>query len=469
MSLQAQLAALLTEMERRNPASTLQPLMAGLFDRQRALLLDKSTRKAALCSRRAGKSHTAAVACIRALLDPVEADSAYIGITRGAAKKILFSLLRRLNDKYDLHLHFNLADLTVEHENGNTLYITGAHNEDDTEKLRGLKLKLAILDECASFKSHMAYLVDEVLEPTLIDCNGTMMQIGTPSANPIGNYFHNVTTGGDKGYAIHRWTLLDNPHIPHARTWLDNYRERKGWGLDHPIYRREWLGEWTISDDQMVYKYKAENQHYALLPRGIQFHHVIGVDLGFNDAFALTVLAYSEDARNVWLVKEVIREGLIPAKMAEIIQNMKAIYNPVAIVADHGGLGKAICEEFNQRYHLNILPAEKSKKLAYIELLNGDLLSGMVKIRSDSVVAREMQALQWDADRPGKEDERMPNDGVDSLLYAWRQCRHYLGLDREAMPEPGTPEAINYAAKQAETEEAEAMASGIQEPWYIDP
>jgi hypothetical protein len=239
-----------------------------LFDKQKAFLSDKSKRKAAICSRRAGKSHSVAVDLIQSLMEPAEGDCAYIGLTRGTAKKVLFNLVLRFNEKFFLGLEANRADLTFTNPaNGNTLYITGANTEDDAEKLRGLKLKKVVLDEVASFRMHLNYLIEEVLEPTLIDLNGELILIGTPSANPGENYFFKVTTGLEGGWSVHKWTLLDNPFIPHAASWLKDYKLRKRWADDNPILLREWQGEWTIDLSSLVYKYSKALNHFDVLPQ----------------------------------------------------------------------------------------------------------------------------------------------------------------------------------------------------------
>jgi len=443
----------------------LNKLFSGLFPQQRDFIFDPSKRKAAICSRRAGKSTAGGAYLVKEVLTGVEGDVAYIGLTRGAAKKVMFQPLLRMNQKYNLGLEFNRSELTATTPRGDTIYMTGAHTEDDTEKLRGLKFKLILLDECASFKAHLNYLIEEVLEPTLIDTDGTLALIGTPSANPGSNYFHKATQDPSEGYGVHKWTILNNPYIPHAGKWLADYKKRKGWDDDHPIYRREWLGEWTTDGDSLVYKYKKDRNDYETLP-ALKFQYVIGCDIGYNDAFTICVLAYCEDTRNVYVVHEYRKSGLIPAQMAEQIRIVQEKYKPISIVADHGGLGKAICEEFRARYHLPIKPAEKSQKRMNIELMNGDLISGLLKIKYDSHLAKEMMMLQWDADRPGKEDERTPNDLCDSALYSFREAKHYLGEDKPEPPEFGTDSYWNLEAKKMLDAELEAANNETQESWW---
>jgi hypothetical protein len=452
-------------MVRRSRLERLEPIRKTLFPEQVGFIWDPARRKAAVCSRRAGKTTAASYYALLGLFSPLEGDVAYIGLTRSSAKKLMFRQIERWNKTYNLGLHFDRQDLVITNELGNSLFVTGAHTEDDTEKLRGHKLNLCILDESASFRAHLKYLIEEVLEPTLIDTDGTLALIGTPSANPGENYFYRATTGEEPGYSVHRWTILENPYIPHASRWLRDYRDRKGWDEAHPIYRREWLGEWTTDGDSLVYRYDRKRNHYDALPAR-RFDYVLGVDLGYRDAFACAVLAYSADDRRVFVVEQFKRGRLIPAEMAEVILGFMRKYDPVSIVADHGGLGKAICEEFKSRYAIPLKAAEKQNKAAYIELMNGDLLSGALLIQDNTPLVHEMKMLQWDPDRPGKEDERTANDICDAALYAWREAKHFLGSEKPDLPAEGTREAHELEARRILEADLEAMEREQGVPWW---
>lgn len=440
-------------------------LIDTLFPKQRAFVLDPARRKAGICSRRAGKTTGEAVSLLLSADDDQPGDVAYIGLTIGQAKRLMLRPLQKLNKQFDLGFTFHLADLTATAPNGNVIYLCGANTEEDTEKLRGLKLKKAALDESASFRVHLRYLIEEVLEPALIDTDGVLELIGTPSANPIENYFHKATTEAAEGFSVHSWTILDNPFIPHAAKWLKDYCKRKGWDDSHPIFQREWLGKWTTDGDTLVYKWSRAKNHYDELPTQ-KLMHVMGVDLGFDDAFTICVLGFSEETRRCYVVHQFKKAGLLPAQMAEEIKRVRAQFSPISIVADHGGLGKAICMEFQQRYSIPLKPAEKSQKAAYIELINGDLLSGMVKIKEGSPLVNEMRVLQWDPDKPGKEDERTPNDLCDAFAYSWREAKHYLGEDKPPAPEKDSAAYWEAEAKRMEEQEMEAFEGQSKQAWW---
>ena len=442
-------------------------LKQSLFKPQSKMLNDKSKRKAAICSRRAGKTFVVGTDLLNGIYDRTPGDCAYIGLTRGHAKKLMFNHVQKLQKKYNYKLTPNRAELTWTcDKTGNTLYITGANNEEDTEKLRGLSLKKIVLDEAASFKHHINYLIDEVLEPTTIDTHGEITMIGTPSANPLDeNIFYRVTSGIEKGWSTHKWTILDNVYIPHAHQWLEDYRVRKGWDTNHPAYLREWCGLWTTDKSSLVYKYDEAKQDYDKLPEGFKWTYVLGVDLGFDDAFAIVVLAFSYELPNhVFVVDEFKKEGLIPERMAHQIMLMKEAYRPVAIVADTGGLGKAIVEEFKYRYRLNVEKADKAGKLAFIEIVNGDLYSGILKIKSNSELVKEMKTHQWDPEsQKQKEDDRTENHLNDSLLYCYKKVKHYLASPKLDEPPAGSNKALDKEAERMLKLELERMKKRIEE------
>ena len=446
-------------------------LKSLMFDKQINFFNDPSKRKAAICSRRAGKSTGCGIHLAEGVFDPIEGDVAYITLTRKNAKRIMFNPLKRMNEKYGWGLVANEADLSLKAPNGNMIYCTGAHTEDEVEKLRGLKFKSVILDEVASFRSYLNYMIEDVLEPTLMDLDGEMIMIGTPNSNPNGNLFHAVTTGLEEGWSVHRWTVLDNPFIPHAAKWLADYKKRKNWSDDNPVYMREWLGLWCTDVDTLVYKYNpSRNGYEGSLPneQHDKWYYVIGVDIGFDDAFTICVNAFNYNRNEIYTVDQYKKSQLIPAKMAEKIKEYSDKWNPIKIVGDHGGLGKAICEEFNQRYGIGIHPAEKQKKFAFIEIANGDLQAGLVKIKAGSELAKEMSLHQWHPENPEKEDDATPNDLCDAWLYSYRECKHFQGEYKKPDPVKGSVAAYELEAdKILEAEmaafEREQSADWIEE------
>lgn len=425
-------AAFLRELVRRfgdgddGGTSISQRVLEGLFPAQRAFVEDPARRKGAVCSRRAGKTHAAA----RFMLATADRYPAslipYIGLTRISAKRILWPVLQALDREMRLGLKFNHTELTATLPNGSTLLLTGADKADEIEKLRGSKYPLVVLDECQSFGAHIEALVDEVLEPATIDYDGSIVMLGTPAAACAGMFYEAMTAPAGR-WAVHHWTLLDNPSIPHAESWLAEMRAAHGWEEAHPIYQREWKGRWVRSLDSLVYRFRDDANVYDTLPQAHPWLYGLGVDVGFSDATAMTVGAWTAQDPKLYVPEVFRRSGMTVEEVALKIRSIRERYRLAYIVIDEGGLGKMIAEELRTRYGIPCEQADKRQKPDAIEIVNGEFLAGRIQIhRSCRDLIGELRLLQWDADKPGKEDERFPNDTCDSFLYMARAARHYL-------------------------------------------
>ena len=426
------------------------------FQHQIDFIADPSKLKTALCSRRAGKTHAAAVYLLKEMVEYPGSEAAYIALTRSNAKRVMWPKLKQLSHQNSLGLHFNNSELFCTFPNGSVIYLTGANDSADVDKLRGSAFRLVVLDECASFGRHMDELVEEALEPTLIDCDGTLCMIGTPNAHCSGIFFR-MTTMEDSDYSNHAWTIMENPHIPHAKDWLDQRMTRRGWDSDHPVFMREWCGKWVRSADSLVYRISEDKNIYETLPvNDFDFEYILGVDLGFEDATAFTVVAFSRDLPFLYLIDEFKASHMIPTEIAQHIRELTNVYEFIKIVVDTGGLGKSIAEEFRIRYQLPITPASKYDKFAYIELLNSDLASGFIKLPRGSGLEDEWRLLQWDEKRQ-KESERCENHLSDAFLYAWRESRHYCSEELVRAPKYGTNQWFTDECAKMEEEELQRL------------
>lgn len=445
-----------------------------LFPVQLNFVLDQSKRKAAVCSRRAGKSFSIAVMLILAALKHQDAHCPYITLTRMQGKRILWPALRKLDRTYDLGMKFNLQELSATLPNGSTIFICGANDESEIERLRGIAVPIAVIDEAQAFRPFIRKLIHDILDACTMDLDGQIVLTGTPNAGCVG-LFYEATTGdvpqGEKdefaseegsenaaGWSVHHWTVLQNCHLgpdpDYPRRWLAEYKRRNRWTDDHPTYRREWLGEWVRDENALVYKLK----HYSIvdkLPEAPDLEYILGVDFGFVDATAYSILAFSELLAEVYVVETLKEEGQIPSAIAARIDKLNRQYDFVSMVGDPGGGGKFVIEEANTRFGLSMQVAEKSGKNAFIDLLNGDLAAGTFKVlRHCTELIEEVALLQWkdhpddvlDQDgRVKRNDRRIPDpryaDHVcDATLYAYREARHFLHENIENLPLEGSKE-----------------------------
>ena len=479
-------------------------ILGDLFPEQQIVVSDFSDRKSLLTPRRAGKTHVAiAYALIVACLN-ANCRVPIITLTLKSAKKLYWAPLAAFSKKYGLGLKYSYTDNTATLANGSIVYLGGAETKSDIEKWRGGSYKLVIIDECKSFNINIFNeLIYEILEPAAGDCDGTIMIIGTPG-NILDGPFYEATAPGlldDSGDLItidayepegfwanpptrhdvvikprwvrHHWTTQQNTFKP--ETWDNALRAkaRNRWSNENPIWVREWLGQWVSSAETQVYALQSivknaggpSNALCVWAPRlnehgynkhGLPVEHdwnyVLGMDMGFEDDFALVVVAYSPTTDKMYQVYEFKAQHLTVGGIGHVVTRTMDYFNGKieAMVADTGGLGKTVVASLNEQFDLYIEPAEKNQKFDYIELLNSDLHAANIKIMISGELYTEMMALQFDlAGRSKKQAIRMnrlkenahqDNHLCDAFLYTWRFCLHHFSREPDRGPEPESKE-----------------------------
>ena len=423
-----------------------------LFGPQKNFVTDPSRFKNALCSRRAGKSWGSSAGLLEAASSTPDTYCPYISLTRKSAKRIIWRILKAHNEVYGLGGNVSEGELSITLPGRSEVFCVGADQDNFVDRIRGIPIKRVIIDEAQSFRSDvLEYLIDEVITPALMDHDGDVWLIGTPGPTPIG-YFYDCTQGDQKGWSRHYWTVFDNPHIPKAKSMLEEFLERRGWSIDHPTIQREWFGRWVFDKDATVYKFQPSKNIYDRLPRDREWIKILGVDFGYNDKTAFAVLAYSPHDPRVFIEYCRGYGQMIPSAICTYAKKLMEATGAVKVICDTGGLGKSIAEEMRIRYHLPVEPAEKKEKMANIELFNGDLISGNIKInKKNKELMHQMQTLT--KDDKGMEDPHLPNDLCDAVLYPYRFCRHYAWEVREKTLDPNSNEYMD----ELERLEAEEM------------
>ncbi len=402
-------------------------LTSFLFDKQLAFVEDPSPYKTAVCSRRSGKTIACAAHLINTAINNPAVICLYITLSATNAKKLAWKELKKINKDFKLNGVENDTELSMTFQNGSVVYCSGAKDKSEIEKFRGLAIKLCYIDECQSFREYIADLIDDILEPTILDYDGTLCLIGTPGPVPTG-YFHKCAVASDT-WSHHAWTFFDNPHMATKsgkthQQLLDRVLKRRGLPASHPSIQREYFGKWAFDDESLLIKYKSAINDYDELLPNVKYNYILGIDVGFKDADALAVLAWSEQDPNTYLVEEKLatKQGL--TELVEQIQDIQKKYEISKMVMDMGGLGKKLGEEMIKRYQLPVEAAEKQRKMENIELLNDSLRSGRFKAKATSQFAEDSYKLEIDRDKTTSErivvSSTFHSDIIDSVLYAFK-------------------------------------------------
>lgn len=485
-------------------------ILEGATPKQRELILDESIYIGTVCPRRSGKTFGVTSKALhlgeafpgsRVLIISQTLKSTVENYWSGAPGGLWAQ-----NARYELDLKFNTTAHTWVHPNGSRGLLAGAETKVDIERLRGAAAEadLVIIDECKSFAPLLLEdLIENVVEPGLMTRNGQLIMIGTPGSIPLGPFYaatcllsrvpaaseseptrtrptcipwdeivapgpayaHLEAAEFQDLFSLHTWTIQDNTAAPGQWLRALSTKRRRGWDDNHPIWRREYLGEWVSDASDLVYSFararsegkctwtpSIDNGILGLSEKEGPWHLLMGLDLGFVDDSALVLVAYSETLQQLRHVYDYKSPGMDAQTFAEeVLGTIDTYGQPEMVVADVGGGGsKMIIEMLNQRYGLAIQPANKREKQDHIEIMNGDFLADRIKIIAGSDLDHELCGLQWDLSSDSKvilsrtgrlrEDPSCPNHLCDALLYIWRFSYHYYAFAREVGPEPGTPD-----------------------------
>lgn len=443
--------------------------------KQDVFVTDASRFIVAQTSRRGGKSNGLGLRYFRTMLRHPGCFCPYIALTRESAKNIMWDVLQEQDEKYKIGAKFTESNLTVTLPSGSRLQLFGADMKNFIRRLRGIKTPGAGIDEAQDFGSHLESLVDDVLTPAISDySDGWLALTGTPGPVLVG-YFYEITEKARFGFSPHRWTLFDNPYLPNARKFVDELKSKKGWTDENPTLMREYFNKWVLDLEALVFRYSAEVNDFAQLPRSLKsWRYVIGVDVGYNDADAIAVIGWDEHDKCAYLIEELVQAQQGITELAESLERLIKKYDPDKVVMDTGGLGKKVAEEIRRRYQLPILAAEKTRKFEYIELLNDALRTKRFRARATSRFAEDAARVKWDYERSTPDrmvvSDHFHSDITDAVLYAFREALHWLAEPELVMPKPQTPEWFKSQEDEAVARiEAEVSARKQDELAFSDP
>jgi len=439
------------------------------FPAQNDFISDPNRFIDAQCSRRAGKSNGLAIRFFKTMEKYPRSTCLYLSLTFDSAKEIMWPVLQELNAIHQLGCTFVESKLTMTHPNGAKLRLMGADMKNFIKRLKGKKHPGIGIDEAQDFGAHLQSLIDDVLTPCISDyADGWLAMTGTPGPVPQG-FFFEVTQRRRFGFSHHEWTLLQNPYMPDPDTFIKTLKAKREWDDNNPTLLREWQNKWVLDVDSLWVRYKEGINHYDALPelaKPNSWNYILGIDIGYNDADALAVLAWSELTPITYLVEEQItaKQGL--TELVNQIKDMAKKYNISKMVIDEGGLGKKLAEEMRRQHGIPVEGADKARKQENVGFLNDALRTGRFKAKKTSRFATDSYLVQidWDKSTPDRivVKKKPHSDIIDSVLYAFKESP---GFAYQAPPPkliPGTPE-WNRAQQEAMFEGALAQAKELEE------
>ena len=276
-----------------------------------------------------------------------------------------------------------------------------------------------------------------------------------------------------ESWATHGWTFFDNPHIQIKSGYtheelLNRELKRRGVTADDPSIQREFFGRWVLDSDSLWIHYSKELNDYTDLKPNVKYDYIMGIDLGFNDADAIAVLAWSEQDANTYLVEEMVvaKQGL--TELVDQVKFLQEKYKVSKMVIDEGGLGKKLAEEMRRRHHLPVQAADKVRKQENVAFLNDCLRTGKFKAKYSSNFVKDSFLVEIDRSKSTPDKIRLTDkyhsDIIDAVLYAFKESPAFTYVQPVKLPEYGSPawarkqqedmfeEALSFHEQQAENE-----------------
>lgn len=466
---------LLAEYERRFKMRS--QLEQELFPLQLNFLNDPAKHKAIFCPRRSGKSTAIGIYLIQQALLYPDRKMIYLSLNQSSAENIIWQhIIQATLDKYKIPYHYNLSRKTVTFQNKSSIKLGGIEaSPSEMKKVLGGKYHLVVIDECQDITQDLKMIVEDCVAPAVADYvkkdGGIIVLAGTPGSHMGEHYWFQVTkTDANgmpspdrmKGWSVHEWQVVDNPHMvdEFGQVCEELMKVRGPAFQEDPSFRTQWLGQWVIEQSKLVYKYDYQRNALfdppnsftiselikKLQARHHDFTYVMGVDLGWEDATAIVIGAYSKNDPKFYIVESQKFNHTNFGAVASTLLGYQKKYNIQRIVVDTGGGGKFTAESFKEVYGLPIYPAEKgSAKEVAVARMNSDFICSLIKVIADSnkELIKEWQELLIDAKKLAegvwKEAEKYHNHLADAALYAFNDAKHFWGK------EPGPPRPRDFA------------------------
>lgn len=424
-------------------------LSSTLFREQKQVFEDTlSALICEMCGRRAGKTELNARSLVSSALEP-NTPVCYIHLTFQNAIAQLYDLVLQSSKIAGLDIvngekhEGSRSDGEIIFSNGSSIKFRGNANKQEIEKIRGYKYKKVIIDEAQSQKN-IRYLIEDVLQPLLLDFEHSQLILtGTPPRIP-GTYFEEAFRGIE--YQSYHWDLRSNPFIPNHAAVLEEICKRKGLTMESPLIMREYLGEIVYDTEALVYKtYKTYEGEIpgAFIPNRCY----IGCDFGFCDFNSVITLVADTENKKAYTLRESkfnhatatdimedVRKAFDNAKEFIFKRNRNIpLDSAITIYCDSNE--KSIAYELAETYRLPAYTAYKYDKNMAIEQLSSMLATGEIEIKKGGALEDEAQHTvhprdeDTDAILPGYDDEVFHPDSFDALLYASRQYVFETGGD----------------------------------------
>jgi len=366
----------------------------------------------------------------------------YASATISKAKELAWKKLQKANERFELKWKF-IEKESIIITPRNEIVMRGLKDIPNANKEYGFKIKLVIIDEPHTIKTNiLQHYIENACMWGLSDLDGEMCLTFNPPHFPH-PYIRKELK--NKENLIIQTNIFDNTKLREKRgnlieNFIDKERKRRGLkkGEEDNRFRRDVYGEYLEDTDSLVFRVKEERNFFVDLPQNDIFEKVMGIDIGWDNADAIVVLYYSRKNGIIYVVEEFEKtKQTIDVLMGHIkrIENQHGTI-PFKII-DKGGLGKKMTMDTFDKYGVDLITAEKSEKLTYVEFMRAEIDAGRMKFKKNSELVKEFDQIIYD-EKKEKLDEKegYHSDLLDATLYSFRYIYNHIRIKPKLKQDP---------------------------------
>jgi predicted phage terminase large subunit-like protein len=390
-------------------------LSVQLHPGQLAVFKSDKKRKVVCAGRRFGKTELAAWVLITEALKSPKLDVCYVCPTFAMGKQIVWDKLKSLGKDVIKDAHENTAMLTM--INGRRIFVKGS---DRPDTLRGVGYAYIVLDEVQDMKPETWELA---LQPTLADCDGGALFIGTPKGK---NWFYDLYLNPEtdpEHWESWQFKTIDNPFlnkavIEKARSTMSSFAFRQEYeatfeSAGSGLFKEEWFTNKLVDEAP----FKGGFTFMAVDPAG--FADIEKEAQLKNNRLDDTAIAIVTVAQEGWFVKEIISGRWDVRETSIRILRAAQKHQVSTIGIESGSLKNALAPYMeDQMRRLNVYPhieavshGKQNKTERIVWSLQGRMEHGRVWFQKGDWNRKFLQQL---LDFP---NPKVHDDMVDALAY----------------------------------------------------
>jgi len=258
------------------------------------------------CARRYGKTFTLLLYLIEMAIRHPGIRMRYAAPTEKSLRAYVKPNMRTIlaDCPTDLKPRWIAQDSMFSFVNGSELWLAGTDKEH-AEKLRGPGTDLGVCDE-AGFMSNLKYVVNDILLPSTMDCDGRLIIVSTPPRTPGHDFtlMFNEAVGTGSSYVK---TVWENSWLMERPDKLAEYIEAAG-GRDSTTWKREYECQDIIDEATAVIVEGNDNELMNSIivdyPRPKYFNSVTSMDPGFSPSHTGCLYGYIDFENGLLVIED---------------------------------------------------------------------------------------------------------------------------------------------------------------------